>query len=204
MNDKQIRESFYNKKLRKHYANRDTLIVNELGLKHGRCRADIAVINNQLIGYEIKSDDDSLCRLDKQIEIYNNVFDLATVVVGTRHAEAVNSRVPEWWGIIVTSKGSRGGVYFETIRPSSINREIDLLSIAQLLWSNEVVSLLMGLGVPQRALHKKRSFLYQHLIELISPTELRCRVRDCLKSRRNWRCHELPSPSGDSFQPFSA
>jgi hypothetical protein len=203
MNDKQIRESFYHKKLRRHYADPDTLIVNELGLKHGKCRADIAVINSHLIGYEIKSDEDSLCRLDKQIETYNNVFDRATVVVGTKHAKAVNPRVPDWWGIIVTYKGSRGGVSFETIRPSSINRDIDLLSVAQLLWSNEVASILMDLGVPQRDLHKRRSFLYHHLIDLLSPTELRYKVRDCLKNRRNWRCPIQPSPGGGLSRPFS-
>jgi hypothetical protein len=203
MNDTQIRESFHRKKLYKHHTDQDTLIVNELGLKHGKCRADIAVINSHLIGYEIKSDEDSLRRLDKQIETYNNVFDRATVIVGTKHAKAVNSRIPDWWGIIVTHKGSRGGVSFETIRPSCMNREIDLLSVAQLLWSNEVTSILMDLCVPQRALHKKRSFLYQHLIDLLSPAELRYRVRDCLKNRRNWRCPEQPSPSGGLYRSFS-
>lgn len=203
MNDTQIRESFHRKKLSKHHADQDTLIVNELGLKHGKCRADIAVINTHLIGYEIKSDEDSLRRLDKQIETYNNVFDRATVIVGTKHAKAVSLRVPDWWGIIVTHKGSRGGVSFETIRQSCVNRGIDLFSVAQLLWSNEVISILLDLGVPQRALHKKRSFLYEHLIDLLSPTELRYRVRDCLKNRRNWRCPEQPSPNGGLFQPFS-
>lgn len=203
MNDTQIRESFHRKKLYRQYADQATLVVNELGLKHGKCRADIAVINSHLIGYEIKSDEDSLRRLDKQIEIYNNVFDRATVIVGTKHAKAVRSRVPDWWGIIITYKGSRGGVSFETIRPSCMNREIDPLSIAQLLWSNEVSNILMDLGVPQRDLYKRRSFLYQNLIDLLSLTELRYKVRDCLKDRKNWRCPAQPSPSGDLSRPFS-
>ena len=71
MNDAQIRSSFHSKKLRRHHATPDTLVVDELGLKHGKCRADIAVINGHLIGYEIKSDDDSLHRLARQVEAYN-------------------------------------------------------------------------------------------------------------------------------------
>jgi hypothetical protein len=203
MNDLQIRESFHRKKLYKHRTDQDTLIVDELGLKHGKCRADIAVINTHLIGYEIKSDDDSLRRLDRQIETYNNVFDQATVIVGTKHAKAVSARVPEWWGIILTHRGSRGGVSFETIRQSRMNGEIDLFSVAQLLWSNEVISILMDLGLPQRDLHKKRSLLYKNLIDLLNPTDLRCRVRDCLKSRKNWKCPEQPFPNGGLSQPFS-
>jgi len=63
MNDAGIRRNLHCKKLRRHHVDPDTLVVDELGLKHGKCRADIAVINGHLMGYEIKSDDDSLRRL---------------------------------------------------------------------------------------------------------------------------------------------
>jgi hypothetical protein len=203
MNDAQIRESFHRKRLRKYHAAQDTLVVDELGLKHGRCRADIAVINSRLIGYEIKSDEDSLCRLDEQIETYSDVFDRATVVVGTKHANAVCSLVPDWWGIIVSHRGSKGGISFETVRTSCMNRGIDPLAVAQLLWSKEAASILIDLGVPEPVLRERRAVLYQHLVDLLSPTELRCRVRECLKNRRNWRCPVPPSPSDGSSRPFA-
>jgi hypothetical protein len=201
MNDKRIRKNFHVKMLRKHHADHDTIIVDELGLKHGKCRADIAVINKHLIGYEIKSDEDSLYRFDQQIEIYNTVFDRATVIVGTKYADEVKSHVPDWWGIIASYQGYENEIAFETVRPARMNRGIDLLSVAQLLWRNEAISILSDFGVSKTNLQKKRLFLYQHLIELISPVELRRIVRDCLKKRRNWRCHKLPFPSGDLSQP---
>lgn len=203
MNDTQIRQSFHLKRLHKHHADPNTLIIDELGLKHGKCRADIAVINSHITGYEIKSDEDSLCRLDKQIDSYSKVFDRATVVVSAKHVDIVYSRVPDWWGIIVTHQGYRGNISFETLRKPSMNREIDLLSVAQLLWSNEASSILIDLGVPQRVLRQRRSFLYQYLVDLLGATELRSRVRECLKNRRNWRCRVQPSPDGGSSQPFA-
>jgi hypothetical protein len=203
MNDAQIRESFHRKRLRRHHACPDTLVLDELGLKHGRCRADIAVINGQLIGYEIKSNEDCLRRLVEQIKAYSDVFDRATVVVGTKHAEAVYSLVPEWWGIIVSHRGSRGAIWFETARAASLNEGIDLFSVAQLMWKNEAADILTELGTSQKELRQRRAVLYEFLVELLSPAELRRRVRDCLKNRRNWRCPTPPSPD-DGLSRLSA
>ena len=109
MNDEQIRRQFHRKRLRRHHDDSETVVVDELGLKHGRCRADIAVINGHFIGYEIKSDNDSLRRLPEQIDVYSAVFDRASVIVGEKHACAVKSLIPGWWGLILASQGPRGG-----------------------------------------------------------------------------------------------
>jgi hypothetical protein len=203
MNDTQIRESFHRTKLRRHHASRNTLVVDELGLHHGRCRADIAVVSNRLIGYEIKSDDDSLRRLDEQIGVYGKVFDQATVIVGPKHVSAVYSLVPDWWGIILSSRGPGGEMCFDTVRPPRTNKGIDPLSVAQLLWSKEAARLLMDLGEPERISRERRAVLYERLASLLSPVDLRSEVRKCLKRRRNWRCPESPSASDGSSQPIA-
>jgi hypothetical protein len=125
------------------------------------------------------------------------------VVASAKHVDVVSSSVPDWWGIIVTHQGYRGNISFETLRKPSMNREIDLLSVAQLLWSNEASSILINLGVPQRVLRQRRAFLYQSLVDLLSASDLRSRVRECLKNRRNWRCRVQPSPNGGLSQPFA-
>ena len=94
MNDEQIRQQFHRESLRRHHDDSETVVVDELGLKHGRCRADIAVINGHFTGYEIKSDNDSLRRLPVQIDVYSAVFDRASVIVGEKHACAVKSLIP--------------------------------------------------------------------------------------------------------------
>ncbi len=201
MDDAQIRDGLHCKRLRKYHNAANTIVVDELGLKHGSCRADVAVINGRILGYEIKSDEDSLYRLPEQIRSYGDVFDRVTVVAGIRHAKAIQTMVPDWWGILVAGQGARGAIHFESVRNAETNRGICLFSVAQLLWKSEAAGILAELGVPRKTLRQRRAVLYALLVEALSPVELRRRVRDCLKTREGWRYHEQPSPGGGSSQP---
>ena len=88
---------------RKHVADRNTLIVEELGLCRGTARVDIAVVNGQLSGYEIKSDRDTLSRLPAQMATYSRVFDTMTAVVAERHLGSTKAIIPDWWGVQVVA-----------------------------------------------------------------------------------------------------
>jgi len=187
MNEFEIRQSFHRKRLRRQHASESTVVINELGLNHGRCRADIAVVNGHLIGYEIKSDLDSLDRLTRQIEAYNAVFDRAFVVAGERHAGSIDKRLPEWWGLILSWRGPRGAVNFKTLRAGARNATIDPMSIARLLWHGEAAEVLRGRGFPPKVLRQPRAILYKHLADTLSIHDLRRTVTGCLKKRRNWR-----------------
>lgn len=201
MNDAQIRSCFHSKMLCRYHADPDTLVLDELGLKHGRCRADIAVINGQLIGYEIKSDDDSLRRLAAQVDTYSAVFDRATLVVGGRHLRRTNDLVPPWWGITTALEGQRGAICFETVRRAAINPSTDEFAVAQLLWRNEAEEELAKRGVAGRILRQTRSVLYRELVDILGACELRSVVRERLKSRTGWRCPALLSPGDGSSRP---
>ena len=197
MKDSQIRAAFHKKVLRRHHANAETLVVDELGLKHGRRRADIAVINDHLNGFEIKGDEDSLHRLAGQIEAYSAVFDRATLVVTGRHRQEVQDILPPWWGIVVCAEGPRRAVWFRTVRRPKANPSVDCFSIAQLLWRAEAAEILASRGVSASVLRSKRAVLYEHLVDLTELRELRSLVRARLKSRSDWRCPQPPSPGGD-------
>lgn len=56
----------------------NTVFIEELGICCGQGRIDLAVVNSLFHGYEIKSDRDSLRRLDNQVELYSKVLDRAT------------------------------------------------------------------------------------------------------------------------------
>lgn len=201
MNDALIRERFHRQILRRHHMSSHTLVLNELGLRHGKCRADIAVVNGKLIGYEIKSDEDSLERLAEQIKTYSAIFDRAILITATKHKNAVLSRLPEWWGVVICHQGERGGVRFETIRTAGRNSHVDPVSVAQLLWKAEVVEILKSLGEPVNMLRQRRFLLYKRLAGLLGLAQLRYRVRECLKRRRNWRHLGPLSPNGGLYPP---
>src|SRR4051812_44988248 len=121
MTDSEIRKSLHATILRHYHEAPETLVVDELGLRHGSCRADIAVVNGCLLGYEIKSDRDSLMRLKNQISVYDAVFDNITIVVGPRHNAVISRRVPRHWGVMLATLGNRGTIQFETRRCPSVN-----------------------------------------------------------------------------------
>ena len=187
MNDPEIRRALHTKFLRKYYEEPDTLVIDELGLEHGKCRADIAVINGHLEGFEVKSNADTLQRLHHQIISYNAVFDHSSIVVEDRYLDDAIHIVPNWWGIIQAIGSYREELQFKVIRPSIQNTNTDDYAVAQLLWRNEAQEILFNLGVMRSQLRQKRSILYRAIIEMMDADELRNVVRQYLKKRRNWR-----------------
>jgi hypothetical protein len=192
MNDSEIRQNFHRKILRRQHAQKDTLVIDELGLNHGKCRADIAVVNGHLIGYEIKSNNDSLRRLKGQVKSYNAVFDKIFIVIGDRYIRSIQRHIPAWWGVIGSIRGPKGAVNFDTIRKPQTNESIDPISIAQLLWRNEVIEILKKNKAPNKIIRQPRRVLYEYLVSILSICELRKAVRDYFKKRRSWRCLESP------------
>jgi len=193
MNDLEIRQNFHRKKLRRQHAQKDTLVIDELGLNHGKCRADIAVVNGHFVGYEIKSNNDSLRRLKDQVKSYNAVFDKAFVIVGDHYIKSIQNHIPEWWGVIISVRGPRGAVNFELIRQAQTNKNVDPTSVAQLLWRNEAEEILRQKNLPSRILRQPRETLYEYLVDKLNICELRKIIREYFKKRRNWRCPELSS-----------
>jgi hypothetical protein len=117
MNDADLRSAVKRKLLAK-YANGypGTLVFEELGLRHGSGRIDLAVVNGTIHGFELKSDLDSLVRLPRQIQIYNSVLDKVTLIVRRRHVDEACELVPAWWGVKVATIGKRGGIRFSELR----------------------------------------------------------------------------------------
>ncbi|MDR3575993.1 MAG: sce7726 family protein [Anaerolineaceae bacterium] len=187
MNDPQIRKAFHRSILREEHNDPGTLVLDELGLKHGKCRADIAVINGHLNGFEIKSDKDSLIRLESQIENYSAVFDHASIVIADCHLDKAFCLVPKWWGVILVSQDLCSELEFTVMRLPSQNANIDDYAVAQLLWREEAQDALINLGIHGKKLRETRSNLYRCLVENINSQDLRLMTREYLKKRQAWR-----------------
>ena len=70
------------------------VIINELTLSRFKRRADLVIANaSGLYAYEIKSEVDSLSRLEGQIEEYKKYFNKITIVCHRRHTSKVISMV---------------------------------------------------------------------------------------------------------------
>ena len=190
MNDYQIRTALKQKLLPSYLKDTESIILDELGLRHGSARVDLVVVNSILHGFELKSNRDTLARLPNQARIYNSVLDRVTLVVGNRHANKALQIVPEWWGVILADKREHGGIYFSKVREPCNNPSPDILAIAMLLWREEALTLLEEFGEAKGLRYKPRKAIYARITEVADLKQLRARVCQQLKNRTNWRSDE--------------
>lgn len=187
LRDIDVRQALHRKVLADHHDDPDTLVLDELGLCYGMARVDVVVVNGRMHGYEIKSDRDTLERLPGQAQIYSNVLDRVTLVVGEGHAEHARELIPEWWGIKVARSGPRRAVHFHEERSPAMNPAIDPVAVAALLWCGELTDVLASKNAVRGLRGKARDILTRRLAELLPLEELRAVVREKLKVRTGWR-----------------
>ncbi len=200
-NDKLIRVALKATLEEKHRNDLKLKIIEELGLEHGESRIDIAVVNGVMHGYEIKSDLDDLLRLKKQMPIYNSVFDEITLVVGKSHLHEAINLVPEWWGITIAKVGDDNSMIFNCIREPQKNIGQDSFSMAKLLWRNEALDLLEGIGEDKGLRSKPRNDIYQKLSSVLDKQTLGDKIRETIFFRKDWRSDAPLVLNGDLCQP---
>lgn len=187
-NDNIIRIALMKILSKDHEGDSETKIIEELGLKHGEARVDIAVVNGVIHGYELKSDLDTLIRLPNQMRIYNSVLDQITLVVSKDHLHEAIKLIPDWWGIIIAKMiDSNGNIKFCTIRKPEENPFKDSLSIAKLLWRTEALNILKRRDQAHGVRSKSRQAIYERLVTILDQKALGNEVRTCLRTRTNWR-----------------
>ncbi len=153
------------------------------GERHSTTADVIAIDDECMHGFEIKSDVDSLARLyppgGNQVADYSSVCDFVTIVVGQKHTTRAIQAVPSWWTIIAAAE-SGDGVVFEIYRAGGWNVSPNPIALARLLWAAELAELGRRHGLRRRT--------YKHeLVKWIAATvglnELRATVRTALRSR---------------------
>jgi hypothetical protein len=189
MRDHFVRIAFHEKVLKKAHACQDTIVINELGLKNGANRADIVVLNGKMIGYEIKTDNDTLGRFLGQMVAYNEVFDQVWVITGGKHLDKIIQYTPEWWGVYLICETKDGGYAFKAIRKAKKNKRKDRYSIARLLWKEEAIDILAGNDQsPKNGM--TRHDLYHLISEQYSANKLTKITLKYLKNRVGWRTNQ--------------
>jgi hypothetical protein len=155
-----------------------SLIIDELPIRHHATRADIvAVGNDTLDAFEIKSDVDDLRRFESQQTVYDSVFDSVTIVTTMRHVSNVVATVPSSVGIMIVD-GERSVLIQRAARerhqPNTSN-SLGLLTRAEL----QLICRLNAL--PARDPH--RDSLMWRVMQGCSANEIRLLVRETLRFR---------------------
>lgn len=187
LNEASVKKALYETELAKLcLEDPTTRIVEEFCILGGKVRVDVSAINGQLHGYEIKSSADNLERLPRQQKYYNQIFDRITIVADEKHVVKAVKLVPPWWGLIAASSTPEGTVLKE-IWPARQNFEIDANALVQLLWRDEVLSILRVNGIGRGMYNKPRKYLWKVMTSRLDLATIKSCVRNCLKYRMDWR-----------------
>jgi hypothetical protein len=189
MKDIDIRRALLLEMENRHSGDTNTLIVEELGMCQGVARVDLAVVNGNVHGYEIKSDRDTLLRLPSQAEIYSQALEFVTIVAAPDHLKQIEILVPDWWGIWKASQHGEQ-VHLKPIRKAQRNPSLVPFALAQFLWRDEALAILTEHRLANGMASKSRRHLWLQLTKSFTIDELGELVRARLKQREDWRVLE--------------
>ena len=135
-----------------------------------KSRADVMlVLEEKLIGVEIKSDADTYTRLARQVKDYNKFFDYNYVVVGSSHSKHIEEHVPEYWGII-EAISKEADVEFNVLREPEINkraqRTYKMKRKLSILWRPELAHIQEINGMPKYK-QKSKDFVITKIMEKV-------------------------------------
>lgn len=163
----------------------ETAVVDELCIKHGKFRVDLAVVGDRLEGYEIKSDPDSLRRLPDQAKHFSLVFHRMTLVVGPGHLSQALPLIPKWWGIMLATQTAHGAEISQ-LRPALENPKPNYRWIVRLLWRKELSELLKAHGHGRGAYKLKYYAVANRMLEVFTPEAMTAMVCEKLREREAW------------------
>jgi hypothetical protein len=188
INDHFIRYSFIDKFIAHspEYSWNEDILVSEMGLSHGASRIDLAIINGSLHGYEIKSDVDTLVRLENQIDMYEKYFSYLTVVTTKKHLSAIRKSYPSWLGIVLAESEGES-LNFKTLRKPKKNCRVLSSSVVQLLWKNEAQEFVRKIGVQKGISNKPKNYLWEKICEVADLPEITAYLKVSIKKRAAWQ-----------------
>lgn len=119
------------------------ILINELGFWNkdpkstvdNSFRADLALANGRLVGFEIKSQKDNLKRWSSQMTAYTNVFDEIWLCSHGKHLHQALSVTEKHIGILVVD--DTGSI--TVVRYAAENNKLNFYDLSGLLWKDELI-----------------------------------------------------------------
>lgn len=170
-----IKEILLEHLLRKDESNND-FAITEFGVANFTRRVDVVASNNKnFYAFEIKSENDSLHRLDGQLTEYLNHFDKVIVVAAEKHIPNILLKAPFNVGVweIKDSK-------LKVIRPGRTIRIKDKIKFLKMMTLSELVFLSKKMGVYS---HKNRRNEFEALLIKLPVYILRNEALTFIKER---------------------
>jgi len=177
MNERDIKIALC-RHIKKNDWKRSDVLISEYFVENASRRADIIAANGHLVAFEIKSDVDSLARLEGQIASFSRHFESVTIVCTERHlGNVLKKSIPNETGIICISDSK-----LHVVREPMISEiaNIDIwLSHLPISAIRESLSR-QGLKCPRTG----RSAILKVAKQHFSPSEVRTEVLRYIKTKK--------------------
>lgn len=170
---------------------KDIKVFEEQTTPSGAARADVVIVSGHISGYEIKSDFDTLNRLNNQIAEYEKTFEKNIIVVGEKYAYNILEYIPEHWGVMVARCKKKPTLTY--MRTPVLNPNVEFKRILGLLSSEELKKIVISTnlnGVLNFTKTEIRLMFKQKLIDSLEKNmnkkekkQLKMLVRNQLKER---------------------
>lgn len=148
----------------------------------GECKADVIILNGTASVYEVKSERDTLSRLERQVAAYVKVFAKVYVIAAECHADAVSGLIPKEVGIMCL----KGPSICKIRQALHCPERTSPLAIFECLRTGEVRRILSskGVSIPAVPNTELNSVLREHFVKL-DPYEAHEGMVQVLKQTRN-------------------
>ncbi|WP_414631392.1 sce7726 family protein [Alteromonas australica] len=155
-------------------------IGSEVPFLFGRRRADVISISNSIVtGYEVKSENDNVSVLAKQLKDYRLYFDAIVVVCEPGNIKKVRAVMPQWAGLYVVTEDS-----LKTLRSPKTFKMQNKMALLSTLTSMQ----LRSVSKPSINVSNSNHELCQLLTKSKKFSEIKSLSRSSLKNR-----YQLPT-----------
>lgn len=176
--------AFVRERLSKRASAPGARMFEELGIERGSARVDVALVDEGLEAFELKSDLDNFGRLHNQIHAYNRVFDRITLVTGATLSDAALDVMPHWWGIWAVRRLKNGNLSLKRVRDAADNPRQETRSLATLLWREEAAAVLLDETGESPSKRASRAQLCESIAKQVQLQSLRRQVARRLANRQ--------------------
>ncbi len=147
----------------------------------GESKADVLILNGTSHIYEIKTELDSLDRLDNQLSDYAKFAEYVSVVTAEKHFNKIVQKIPSEIGIIILTKKGALSTYRKAISgKKSLSNELVFDSLQKAEYSKIILDVLGYIpNVPNGIMYQRCKVLFKTL----DVSDSHHLVVECLKQR---------------------
>ena len=187
----EIRDNLTSWELSRRLLSDSHFFINELGFYNkvedstveAAYRADLVLASDKLVGFEIKSEKDTLKRWEAQKQAYTNVFNEVWLCCHHKHSSKAIANTPDHIGLLVVDDANNIELVRKAVIGHGLNNTYDLSSM---LWREELDELGALHGIKWKSRTNKKEVREILAVELTLDT-----VMDFVIHKLNIRKNEV-------------